>query len=443
MTNPFYIPPRQRKSPFMDVANMGLKLHELKQGAELAKQEKEYQQKTSDWRQGQVEATAAHRTKMFDETVRHNKATEAQNKKHMALTPIPEGRAKTIAAQIKMLGEGAGIKKTAIEPVVDYFTELQQAGGSPDAIWRVFKRNLGQISAPIVEDLTGQLEKLVKDTQNIPGEAPKAKIEKLENLITAMKDPDFTDALFPTASAYDAQRIEAENRLQERALELAKARTKAAKAYGDPYLDQFGNLVQKETPTGKISKVSAPQRGMRIQSGDTTIETGIIPGQGGKILPAGQVEKIGEFGAYISTMDEIQGMVDAGEIDSAGFTAIDLLTKKTGPLEFIRKRVDNWGILPNEKRIELRALVARLPGLMYAMRGKQLSNKELKVALDMIPQMDLADDAFKIQLKKFNQYIGQILKGKKKAFGGAGYDTGAFKDIKGLGDDELLKRLAK
>lgn len=135
-----------------------------------------------------------------------------------------------------------------------------------------------------------------------------------------------------------------------------------------------------------------------------------------KIMPATEVSKIGEFKAYQDTMTEIETIIDKGE------------GNVTGPFEFIKKRVDNWGVMPSKERITMRSLVSRLPGLMYAMRGKQLSDKELEVALDMMPQMNMDEVAFGIQLKKFNEYMDTILQGKKEAFGGAGYKTGGFPD---------------
>jgi hypothetical protein len=214
--------------------------------------------------------------------------------------------------------------------------------------------------------------------------------------------------------------------------------------WSDPYTSQLGNRVQKNLTTGEIRKVESPQKGIRIQTPDKTIiETGVTPGKGEKQMPAGEVSKIGEFDAYIKTMDEIQGMINKGELDKASEGIATIWTSKTGPMEPIRKALDNWGVLPDTKRIELRALVARLPGLMYAMRGKQLSDKELEVALNMMPQMNLADEAFVIQLRRFNDYMETILAGKEKAFKGGGYDTGAFEALKDIPDDELLNKLGK
>uniref|UniRef100_A0A6M3L5I1 Uncharacterized protein n=1 Tax=viral metagenome TaxID=1070528 RepID=A0A6M3L5I1_9ZZZZ len=156
-------------------------------------------------------------------------------------------------------------------------------------------------------------------------------------------------------------------------------------------------------------------------------------------MPADEVGKIGEFKAYIETMDKINGIVTG--LESKGENV-------TGPIEggFIGRVIDDWGLMPNKVRIELRTFVARLPGLMYAMRGKQLSDKELEVALEMMPKMAQSPVAFKIALKNFNDYMNLILQGKQKAFGGAGYDIGAFGGKPGGGKtldeaaDELIKK---
>ena len=133
----------------------------------------------------------------------------------------------------------------------------------------------------------------------------------------------------------------------------------------------------------------------------------------GKQIPAAQVEKIGEYKAYQDTLTEIGKMIESGKVD-------------TGPFEFVKKRLDNWGVMPKEERIKLRTLVARLPGLLYAMRGKQLSDKEFTVAMNMMPKMDVDEKVFVIEYQKFNEYLNTVLQGKQKAYKGGGYDIGAF-----------------
>jgi hypothetical protein len=184
-----------------------------------------------------------------------------------------------------------------------------------------------------------------------------------------------------------------------------------------------------------------PEKGMKIYdptTGNLMIDMGGKASE--KVLPAGEVGKLGEFEAYTKTLEDIEKIVKSGKAD-------------TGPFEFIKKRLDNWGIMPSSERIRLRSTVARLPGVMYAMRGKQLSDKELQVALEMMPQMSMSDEAFGITLRAFSGYLDMILKGRKKAFREAGYRMPKEKEGKtinqrgdelqaqGLSDDEVYKVL--
>ncbi len=139
----------------------------------------------------------------------------------------------------------------------------------------------------------------------------------------------------------------------------------------------------------------------------------ISKGVKGRIIPAEQVGKIGEFKAYEDTIGEIENVIE-------GMGVGDFLT---GPQEIVTNKLDNWGVLSNEKRMDLRALVARMPGLMYALRGKQLSDKELEVALKMMPRMEQVLPAFVVNLRRFNEYMALLRTGKLKAFRAAGYNA--------------------
>jgi len=166
-------------------------------------------------------------------------------------------------------------------------------------------------------------------------------------------------------------------------------------------------------------------------------------------VPVTQLAGMSEIKAYTSTIERISKM--------------PLLT---GPMEPLLKRVDNWGIMPNEDRIRLRALTARLPGLMYAMRGKQLSDKELEVALNMMPRMELAPTSYKIHLEEFEKYMKAVINNKIDTFRKHGYwmpknykdvmpgdiglkmpkietpviESGVEERIRAMPTDELLKR---
>jgi hypothetical protein len=149
------------------------------------------------------------------------------------------------------------------------------------------------------------------------------------------------------------------------------------------------------------------------------------------------VEKIGEMEAYNQTLRQIDNIVGKGKVEGKSLT---------GPFEFMSNIVDKYDVadLGDEDRINLRTLVARLPGVMYAMRGKQLSDKELEVALKMMPTMDMEDKAFAIALTNFSDYMNRILKSKSKAFEEAGYKPPAGsggKSVSDMSDDEIKKQL--
>jgi hypothetical protein len=210
---------------------------------------------------------------------------------------------------------------------------------------------------------------------------------------------------------------------------------------GQPPKVQVGTAAATAA-VGTKAKWSSPREGIdadgnrvvyRVnQDGDIDIIEGIKPPSTseGKVLTSSEVKQMSEFDAYQKTTDQIIKMVDAGS------------AKHTGPFEFIRKIRDNWGIMPNEERIKLRTLVARLPGLMYAMRGKQLSDKELEVAMDMMPKMKMDDVAFKVALDTFTDYMQLMLKGRIRAFKEAGYKVESV-DEPALTVDERGDQLAR
>jgi len=217
------------------------------------------------------------------------------------------------------------------------------------------------------------------------------------------KNEDYT--LTPGSKRYNKNNEQvAENPKTENVSELAKLIKGAGITDADAIQDIYEQAITK-----KITN----QKGMRLTTNpDGTFELtqGDVP-EKKKTMPAGEVSKMSEFKVYRDTTQQINNIVKSGKAD-------------TGPFEVIKKLMDNWGIMPNEQRIELRSLVARLPGVMYAMRGKQLSDKELQVALDMMPQMKLDDKAFAIQLNKFMEYMNEIFTAKKQGFRDAGYKVG-------------------
>ena len=58
----------------------------------------------------------------------------------------------------------------------------------------------------------------------------------------------------------------------------------------------------------------------------------------------------------------------------------------------------------------------------------------------MMPKMSQDEVAFAISLKNFGNYMTEVLAGKQSAFGGAGYDIGAFGASKSEGMGKAPQR---
>lgn len=78
------------------------------------------------------------------------------------------------------------------------------------------------------------------------------------------------------------------------------------------------------------------------------------------------------------------------------------------------------------QRIDIRAETASLIGLLYAMHGKQLSDRELERALEYFPVMATGDKDYLVKLRNFKQRLDSILEENVRAYGEAGYDISRF-----------------
>lgn len=331
---------------------------------------------------------------------------------------------------------------------------MEQDDYSPEGIQKfVQENNLGDESGMQV---MMELIKVVKQFQSIEPKEPEY-YPTAKGFLPSTKVEGVMPYVKPATPK--APKTPTELKLEKLSIESKELQIAAQKRKAEAPTTPIGRLMaaRDKLPidhpdrveyAGNISKL-ATERGMIIESdgkGGTTIRTN-VPQR--KRMPAGEVSKTGEFGAYIKTMDELDQMIASGKLHS-------------GPLEFIYHKADDWGVMPKKERIQMRALVARLPGLMYAMRGKQLSDKELEVALKMMPQMHMGDVAFKETLLQFRNYLNLILAGKREAYKGAKYDVGAFTSViaptvplrektidergdelstQGMSDEEVMKQL--
>ena len=113
-------------------------------------------------------------------------------------------------------------------------------------------------------------------------------------------------------------------------------------------------------------------------------------------------------------MNNIASFVEQGGIDAL----------PTGPEELITQYMDKWGVAANQRRIQLRAYMAHYTQAIYNMRGKQISNVELDLALKQLPTMNDAPLAFVTKFKEFQLALRNGVKNTIAARKAAGYDVG-------------------
>jgi hypothetical protein len=83
---------------------------------------------------------------------------------------------------------------------------------------------------------------------------------------------------------------------------------------------------------------------------------------------------------------------------------------------------DNWGVMPNAKRAEFRALTANLYNtIIYLRSGKQINEEEAKRLMDELPTMNISPTGFQAKLKKFTWELNSIERGRLRQLKGAGY----------------------
>ena len=129
--------------------------------------------------------------------------------------------------------------------------------------------------------------------------------------------------------------------------EIARAVPEPGDVFGEPYLDESGNLMQKNTSTGKINRIAAPPKGMVIES----------DGAGGFTMRTG-VPTTGTTGMQRKTATDIEGEL---------LTATKGLSRLT---QIENKFNEDFLQVPNKFNFELDALKAKFKG------GKTLTKDE-------------------------------------------------------------------
>jgi hypothetical protein len=141
----------------------------------------------------------------------------------------------------------------------------------------------------------------------------------------------------------------------------------------------------------------------------------------GKQLGEGTSTRLGHMRAYATVVKNVVDMVkDYAKIGKP---------LPVGPGEVYRKYADKWGIGADEDRIKLRSWAAQLFGLLYDMRGKQLSDKEVGLGEQMMAALNEDELAFKTKLYTFLHYVIGQVGGEIEALDASGYDVESFVPI--------------
>lgn len=166
----------------------------------------------------------------------------------------------------------------AFEGFFNFFDTISQAGGSNAAALDDAMGNWGFLQGELTNGYTKMIETKAKAN---PGwlDTPEG-AKALEELDEIKTDQDGQKFLFGKMFRGTMNSIISEDRdreLEERIVRVEEAAA-GPETFSEPFTDQFGNLVQKSDRTGKITKVSSPQKGMVVSSspdGGIVVRTGV------------------------------------------------------------------------------------------------------------------------------------------------------------------------
>ena len=187
---------------------------------------------------------------------------------------------------------------------------------------------------------------------------------------------------------------------------------RGTKEYGDALL----KFIQSgERPYSQfVGTTSDGKQGITFDARKGTFDVQPLPG-GGNIQPKiSPTIPTGETTVFqqIGTLKEALGQVTSMYEDS-------FVGPIAGPAGKIQ---DNWGVMPNAKRAEFRALTANLYNtIIYLRSGKQINEEEAKRLMDELPTMNISPTGFQAKLKKFTWELNSIERGRLRQLKGAGY----------------------
>ena len=287
------------------------------------------------------------------------------------------------------------------------------------------------------------------------------KLDQVRQMLQGSNEEQFTRALVDTGEwlmqgipwtdiprmlSENETYIPAENLNRIRDFYMNKFLSKAAMETNDPTeLDQIRRSIQNyfnipsEEPVARVKDLTPEMQEAFFAQGATP-ETP-LEGGGGTLAarptsnassvdaakerirhwdrPRVQQEKIDSWGKTLAFNTTVNSIYDILENPEAG-------KHLTGPADPVRKVLENLGIWVSTDRVALRSKAAQLWEILYAVRGKQLSDFEIKLAKDMFAALNQPSEVFEARLDEFSRYTHGAIINSIRAETMAGRDVGDF-----------------
>jgi hypothetical protein len=292
------------------------------------------------------------------------------------------------------------------EPSQGVEAGLVNFGWAPEEI--VHFKNLDR--ATKLDATRGMISKLAKDPefdaafkQSYGQHAtPNTKLGAILNYLSAQENAPIPDEMIPVLNKFNEhseaiQAIKAQQIFEE-TYARGMGEEKAA-------ADSFKGVLGRETETTQMRHdVNKPR------------------------MPATEVKGVAGASSSLKLAESATQDILHYIKDAKGGINLDRLP--VGPIgEPFRKRMDKYGIKAEEERIRLRATTIKLLKAMYAVSGKQLSDKEIALVMQEYVTMEDSPLQFVTKLSQMQRNIIRDAESSVESFKAAGYDIGELGQV--------------
>lgn len=198
--------------------------------------------------------------------------------------PVPErqfsaGEISQLKAMGGAIGKKLGFRLNTVTPIANAIEGYTKQGYNKIDVYRALKGDWGNLVKPAQESIQKAMETAIaSNDQKTLGE--------LTQLQDELSSDTFVDKMMPASAQYETaykrsqmpkpskgfeealtKGYEGKKGGLEKIESLYKGKAKDSKTYDEPKIGPLGNLLQKETTTGKVSRVSGkPSKGAGAQA---------------------------------------------------------------------------------------------------------------------------------------------------------------------------------